>query len=189
MHQAIILKRKIHKIFDLMKCENSDIFVINTFYNRKLNLGSRLFYRGRGEIRQKARNYGQNAGAEEWAESGDECDSGINNGERADIASGSRAEIEPVEEIGEELDIGDLAQVAGKNENTDDINRETYEAIPVRILIEQSGIRLLPEDESRALPSFPFQSYSGLLSRAPARLSPDLRTRTNGAAAEATEIV
>ena len=40
--------------------------------------------------------------------------------------------------------------------------------------IGPGGIRLLPVDESKALPVLPFQSYYGLLSRAPARLSPDL---------------
>ena len=33
---------------------------------------------------------------------------------------------------------------------------------------------LLPVDESTALPILPFQSYYGLLSRAPTRLSPNL---------------
>lgn len=47
--------------------------------------------------------------------------------------------------------------------------------------IEQGGIRLLPEDEGRALPALPFQSYYGLLSRAPTRLSPDLEGKGNGA--------
>ena len=40
--------------------------------------------------------------------------------------------------------------------------------------IGPGGISLLPVDESKALPVLPFQSYYGLLSRAPARLSPDL---------------
>ena len=30
LHTAIIMKKKIHKIFDLMKCENPDVFAINT---------------------------------------------------------------------------------------------------------------------------------------------------------------
>ena len=42
--------------------------------------------------------------------------------------------------------------------------------------IGQGGITLLPVDESKALPVLPFQSYYGLLSRAPARTSPDLLT-------------
>jgi circadian clock protein KaiC len=46
--------------------------------------------------------------------------------------------------------------------------------------IEQGGIRLLPEAEGQALPSLPFQSYYGLLSRAPARLSPMLQRGGNG---------
>jgi circadian clock protein KaiC len=55
--------------------------------------------------------------------------------------------------------------------------------------IEQGGIRLLPEDESRALPALPFQSYYGLLSRAPTRLGPNLRGKSQGAtSAETTEI-
>jgi circadian clock protein KaiC len=40
--------------------------------------------------------------------------------------------------------------------------------------IGQGGITLLPVDESVALPVLPFQSYYGLLSRAPTRLSPRL---------------
>jgi circadian clock protein KaiC len=40
--------------------------------------------------------------------------------------------------------------------------------------IGQGGITLLPQDESRALPVLPFQSYYGLLSRAPTRRSPAL---------------
>jgi circadian clock protein KaiC len=40
--------------------------------------------------------------------------------------------------------------------------------------IGQGGIALLPVDESVALPVLPFQSYYGLLSRAPTRLSPRL---------------
>jgi circadian clock protein KaiC len=38
--------------------------------------------------------------------------------------------------------------------------------------IGPGGISLVPVDESRALPVLPFQSYYGLLSRAPTRLSP-----------------
>lgn len=40
--------------------------------------------------------------------------------------------------------------------------------------IGPGGISLLPVDEAQALPVLPFQSYYGLLSRAPARLSPTL---------------
>jgi hypothetical protein len=44
LHDAIILKRKIHKIFDLMKCENADEFVINTLGSYKyLVLRENLF--------------------------------------------------------------------------------------------------------------------------------------------------
>src|SRR5438552_5491308 len=38
--------------------------------------------------------------------------------------------------------------------------------------IGPGGITLLPVDEAKALPILPFQSYYGLLSRAPTRLSP-----------------
>jgi circadian clock protein KaiC len=40
--------------------------------------------------------------------------------------------------------------------------------------IGPGGLSLLPVDESKALPLLPFQSYYGLLSRAPTRLSPNL---------------
>src|SRR5215831_18830865 len=40
--------------------------------------------------------------------------------------------------------------------------------------IGQGGITLVPEDAATALPILPFQSYYGLLSRAPTRLSPGL---------------
>jgi circadian clock protein KaiC len=40
--------------------------------------------------------------------------------------------------------------------------------------IGPGGISLVPVDQARALPVLPFQSYYGLLSRAPARLSPDV---------------
>jgi len=40
--------------------------------------------------------------------------------------------------------------------------------------IGQGGITLVPMDTSQALPTMPFQSYYGLLSRAPTRLSPSL---------------
>lgn len=35
LHTAILFKRKIHKIFDLMKCEDSESFVIQTLGNYK----------------------------------------------------------------------------------------------------------------------------------------------------------
>jgi circadian clock protein KaiC len=40
--------------------------------------------------------------------------------------------------------------------------------------IGPGGITLVPEDAAQALPLLPFQSYYGLLSRAPTRLSPEL---------------
>jgi circadian clock protein KaiC len=40
--------------------------------------------------------------------------------------------------------------------------------------IGQGGITLVPTDATQALPTMPFQSYYGLLSRAPTRLSPSL---------------
>jgi circadian clock protein KaiC len=40
--------------------------------------------------------------------------------------------------------------------------------------IGAGGITLVPADETVALPVLPFQSYYGLLSRAPTRLSPHL---------------
>src|SRR5438876_6011676 len=53
--------------------------------------------------------------------------------------------------------------------------------------IGRGGISLLPLEEGKALPVLPFQSYYGLLSRAPARLSPDLqRSGEGGARPEAT---
>jgi circadian clock protein KaiC len=53
--------------------------------------------------------------------------------------------------------------------------------------IGPGGISLLPVDESKALPTLPFNSYYGLLSRAPMRLSPDLkRSGEGGAVTEAT---
>lgn len=52
--------------------------------------------------------------------------------------------------------------------------------------IGRGGISLLPVDESRALPILPFQSYYGLLSRAPTRLSPDVLP--NGAREAATGV-
>jgi hypothetical protein len=35
LHSAIVLKRKIHKIYDLMKCPKTDDFVISTLGNQK----------------------------------------------------------------------------------------------------------------------------------------------------------
>jgi circadian clock protein KaiC len=53
--------------------------------------------------------------------------------------------------------------------------------------IGQGGISLLPMEEGKGLPVLPFQSYFGLLSRAPTRLSPDLaRGGEGGAVAEGT---
>jgi len=53
--------------------------------------------------------------------------------------------------------------------------------------IGPGGISLLPVEEGKGLPVLPFQSYYGLLSRAPARLSPDLpRGREGGALPKAT---
>jgi circadian clock protein KaiC len=53
--------------------------------------------------------------------------------------------------------------------------------------IGPGGISLLPMEEGKGLPVLPFQSYYGLLSRAPTRLSPDLsRGGEGGARPEAT---
>ena len=53
--------------------------------------------------------------------------------------------------------------------------------------IGPGGISLLPMEEGKGLPVLPFQSYYGLLSRAPTRLSPDLpRGGEGGALPEAT---
>ncbi|HJU06760.1 MAG TPA: ATPase domain-containing protein [Nitrospiraceae bacterium] len=49
-----------------------------------------------------------------------------------------------------------------------------HQFVSRQFVIEQGGIQLLPVDESKALPVYPFQSYYGLLSRAPVRLGPDL---------------
>jgi hypothetical protein len=35
LHTAIVLKRKIHKIFDLMKCQKAEDFVLSTLGNQK----------------------------------------------------------------------------------------------------------------------------------------------------------
>jgi circadian clock protein KaiC len=48
--------------------------------------------------------------------------------------------------------------------------------------IGKGGISLLPMEEGKGLPVRPFQSYYGLLSRAPTRLSPDLQRSGEGAA-------
>ncbi len=53
--------------------------------------------------------------------------------------------------------------------------------------IGAGGISLVPVEEGKALPVLPFQSYYGLLSRAPTRLSADLsRAREGAALPEAT---
>ena len=53
--------------------------------------------------------------------------------------------------------------------------------------IGPGGISLVPVEEGKGLPVLPFQSYYGLLSRAPTRLSPDLpRGGEGGALPEAT---
>jgi circadian clock protein KaiC len=51
--------------------------------------------------------------------------------------------------------------------------------------IDQGGIQLLPLNEGWALPVLPFQSYAGLLSRAPVRLSPASQRGGDGATAAA----
>ena len=48
--------------------------------------------------------------------------------------------------------------------------------------IGPGGISLVPIEEGKGLPVLPFQSYYGLLSRAPTRLSPDLQRSGEGAA-------
>jgi hypothetical protein len=69
--------------------------------------------------------------------------------------------------------------------------REELQALGARYhaagaTIGQGGIRLLPMEEGKGLPVLPFQSYYGLLSRAPTRLSPDLpRSGEGGAFPEA----
>ena len=47
-----------------------------------------------------------------------------------------------------------------------------HEFVTREFQIGQGGIRLLPVEESAAIPVLPFQSYYGLLSRAPTRFSP-----------------
>ena len=49
-----------------------------------------------------------------------------------------------------------------------------HEFVTREYTIGPGGISLLPIEEGKALPVLPFQSYYGLLSRAPTRLSPDL---------------
>src|SRR5262249_28996441 len=53
--------------------------------------------------------------------------------------------------------------------------------------IGPGGISLVPLDEAQALPVFPFQSYYGLLSRAPTRLAPEVLPG-NGSRLAATEV-
>jgi circadian clock protein KaiC len=48
--------------------------------------------------------------------------------------------------------------------------------------IGPGGISLLPMEEGKGLPVLPFQSYYGLLSRAPTRLGPDLKRSGEGSA-------
>jgi len=53
--------------------------------------------------------------------------------------------------------------------------------------IGKGGISLLPMEDGQGLPLLPFQSYYGLLSRAPTRHSPDLKRSAEGnAVSEAT---
>ncbi|MGZ3356733.1 MAG: ATPase domain-containing protein [Isosphaeraceae bacterium] len=62
-----------------------------------------------------------------------------------------------------------------------------HEFVTREYTIGPGGISLLPRDESKSLPVLPFQSYYGLLSRAPTRISPDLpRGGEGGALPEAT---
>src|SRR6266852_353555 len=62
-----------------------------------------------------------------------------------------------------------------------------HEFVTREYTIGPGGISLLPMEEGKALPALPFQSYYGLLSRAPTRLSPDLpRGGEGGALHEAT---
>jgi circadian clock protein KaiC len=49
-----------------------------------------------------------------------------------------------------------------------------HEFVTREYTIGPGGISLLPIEEGKTLPALPFQSYYGLLSRAPTRLSPDL---------------
>ena len=62
-----------------------------------------------------------------------------------------------------------------------------HEFVTREYTIGPGGISLLPMEEGKALPVLPFQSYYGLLSRAPTRLSPDLpRVGEGDARPEAT---
>jgi circadian clock protein KaiC len=62
-----------------------------------------------------------------------------------------------------------------------------HEFVTREFTIGHGGISLLPMEEGKALPALPFQSYYGLLSRAPTRLSPDLaRGGQGGALPQAT---
>jgi circadian clock protein KaiC len=49
-----------------------------------------------------------------------------------------------------------------------------YQFVTREFTIGPGGISLVPEDAAAALPVLPFQSYYGLLSRVPTRLSPAL---------------
>src|SRR6266852_7424541 len=62
-----------------------------------------------------------------------------------------------------------------------------HEFVTREFKIGPGGISLLPLEEGKALPALSFQSYYGLLSRAPTRLSPDLpRGAEGGPRREAT---
>ncbi|HVC94029.1 MAG TPA: ATPase domain-containing protein [Pirellulales bacterium] len=61
-----------------------------------------------------------------------------------------------------------------------------HEFVTREYTIGPGGISLLPLEEGKALPVLPFQSYYGLLSRAPARLSPDLPRSGQGGLPKAT---
>ena len=62
-----------------------------------------------------------------------------------------------------------------------------HEFVTREYTIGQGGITLLPVEKGKALPTLPFQSYYGLLSRAPTRISPDLpRGGQDGAFRDAT---
>src|SRR6266849_3290166 len=62
-----------------------------------------------------------------------------------------------------------------------------HEYVTREFTIGLGGISLVPAEEGKALPALSFQSYYGLLSRAPTRLSPDLpRGVEGGAVAEGT---
>ena len=62
-----------------------------------------------------------------------------------------------------------------------------HQFVTREFMIGAGGISLVPIEEGKALPVLPFNSYYGLLSRAPMRLSPDLPPSGRGVAnAEAT---